>query len=176
MVQETAVVKLCECGCGQPVSIAKYTFKERGYIKGQPVRFLPGHNARNGRCAHPKPIDWSDLPALYLEKKFSGIEIGKIKGCCEATVLYHLDMLQIPKRSAHQQQQIYWNRTPSNHYHTWKGGRLKQNGYIFIYMPDHPNAQSMGYVAEHRLVMEKKLGRYLFPSEKVHQVLTKSEK
>jgi len=39
-------VKLCECGCGQPTSIAKSDSKERSHIKGQPVRFLPGHNPK----------------------------------------------------------------------------------------------------------------------------------
>jgi len=38
--------KLCECGCGQPAPIAKDTNRRLGYIKGQPVRFVQGHNAR----------------------------------------------------------------------------------------------------------------------------------
>lgn len=49
----------------------------------------------------------------------------------------------------------------------WKSGRLKDNGYILIHKPDHPNAVK-GYVREHRLVMEIHLGRYLLPSETVH--------
>ena len=50
----------------------------------------------------------------------------------------------------------------------WKGGRRKDDkGYIELRSPDHPNA-SNGYVLEHRLVMEKKLGRYLNSNEIVH--------
>ena len=50
----------------------------------------------------------------------------------------------------------------------WKGGRtLHTKGYIYRYAPDHP-AQSNGYVLEHRLVAEEKLGRYLKPNEVVH--------
>lgn len=47
-------------------------------------------------------------------------------------------------------------------------GFWKMNGYIFKYCPNHPNAISRSYVAEHRLVMEKHLGRYLTAKEVVH--------
>jgi hypothetical protein len=49
----------------------------------------------------------------------------------------------------------------------WKGGRLKHEGYIMIYTPDHPYANK-NYVKEHRLVMEKKLKRYLEKWEIIH--------
>lgn len=41
-------------------------------------------------------------------------------------------------------------------------------GYIYIYMPNHPNADVNGWIFEHRLVMSKKLGRPLHPWELVH--------
>ena len=57
-----------------------------------------------------------------------------------------------------------------NHYF-WKGGKqIDKSGYIRIYNPKHPFAQSKGYVFEHRLVMEKKIGRYLKPRERVHHI------
>ena len=53
----------------------------------------------------------------------------------------------------------------------WKGGRVKMTkGYIHIYMPSHPLASNRGYVLEHRLVVEKHLGRYLKPKEVVHHL------
>lgn len=36
-------VKLCECGCGQPTAIATGNRANRGYIKGEPMRYLPRH-------------------------------------------------------------------------------------------------------------------------------------
>lgn len=53
--------------------------------------------------------------------------------------------------------------------HLWKGGRnVIRDGYIEIYTPDHPAARGGKYVREHRLVMEKMIGRYLEPYEEVH--------
>lgn len=31
----------------------------------------------------------------------------------------------------------------------WKGGRTKHEGYSFLYIPGHPNAEASGYVREH---------------------------
>ena len=42
-------VKLCECGCGNPAPISKYTQKSKGHVKGQPVRFVQGHNPSPSR-------------------------------------------------------------------------------------------------------------------------------
>jgi hypothetical protein len=36
---------LCQCGCGQPAPIAKRTATSRGRIKGQPLKFIRGHNS-----------------------------------------------------------------------------------------------------------------------------------
>jgi hypothetical protein len=45
----------------------------------------------------------------------------------------------------------------------WKGGIAKTElGYILIEAKEHPYVKANGYVLEHRLVMEKHLGRYLF--------------
>jgi len=59
-------------------------------------------------------------------------------------------------------------KTGSDAY-AWKGGAKKSRGYIYRYAPEHPYARQK-YVMEHRLVMEQKLGRYLFPDETVHHI------
>lgn len=38
-------IKLCECGCGRQTTVSKYTNHRRGFVKGKPNRFLPGHRA-----------------------------------------------------------------------------------------------------------------------------------
>jgi hypothetical protein len=53
----------------------------------------------------------------------------------------------------------------------WKGGRIfKNTGYIMLRMPDHPTADSQGYILEHRYVMEQKIGRLLKTEEQVHHI------
>ena len=52
----------------------------------------------------------------------------------------------------------------------WKGGKFKSNKYIFILQPNHPFANQQGYIREHRLIMEKHLGRYLKQSEEIHHI------
>lgn len=50
----------------------------------------------------------------------------------------------------------------------WKGGlKLNHLGYWMRRVYNHPYG-SGGYVLEHRLIVEAKIGRYLHPDEKVH--------
>src|SRR5215831_11652702 len=53
METSRANAKLCECGCGQPTPLSQTTDKNRGYIKGEPVRFRKGHwlRGRTGKDA-----------------------------------------------------------------------------------------------------------------------------
>ena len=44
-------VGFCQCGCGQRTPIARKTRVELGQIKGQPVRFIRGHNHKRGRVS-----------------------------------------------------------------------------------------------------------------------------
>lgn len=55
----------------------------------------------------------------------------------------------------------------ANHY---KRGYFIRSGYKFVLYPNHPNANNLGYVREHRLVMEKFLDRFLKPNEVVHHI------
>ena len=93
-----------------------------------------------------------------------------IRKYCKATkTKYHFC-----SRLCHQKWQIGDN-APSNGQslfgnvnHNWKGGRtLHTKGYVYVYKPEHPNSTN-NYVLEHRLIMEKHLGRYLKLEEIVH--------
>ncbi len=51
-----------------------------------------------------------------------------------------------------------------------QGMKTTANGYIIIRVSSHPKANKRGDVYEHRLVMEKKIGRYLEKEEVVHHI------
>lgn len=46
--------------------------------------------------------------------------------------------------------------------------RTCQDGYVRVSMPNHPMAGQRGEVLEHRLVVEREIGRFLYPCEVVH--------
>ena len=72
---------------------------------------------------------------------------------------------------------VAWNRgkkfpqISGKKHHNWKGGKfIDRYGYILIHKPKHPFCNKSNYVYEHRLVMEKHLGRYLKSTEIVHHI------
>lgn len=53
----------------------------------------------------------------------------------------------------------------------WKGGIAKhQRGYVLIRCSNHPYGDKRGYVFEHRLVIEKQIGRFLNKEEASHHI------
>jgi hypothetical protein len=55
-----------------------------------------------------------------------------------------------------------------------KGGigskKVRADGYIAIYFPDHPKSSADGYIMEHILVLESLIGRHLKDNECVHHI------
>lgn len=48
--------------------------------------------------------------------------------------------------------------------------KIKRSGYWYVLDKAHPFSGKQGYIAEHRLVMEKYINRYLTPQEAVHHI------
>jgi len=51
-----------------------------------------------------------------------------------------------------------------------KPRKFTNEGYVLVSCPKHPFCQQYGNILEHRLVMEKHLGRYLSKTEIVHHI------
>jgi hypothetical protein len=66
-------VKLCECGCGEPTTIAKKSDKPSGRKKGEPARFIKGHHTRLLRkegCSAPE-CDGKHFATGLCQKHYS---------------------------------------------------------------------------------------------------------
>ena len=87
---------------------------------------------------------------------FSSLKWVKTLGVCPACVKKHLN------KKANERD---WKKEKNP---AWKGGTTRHaRGYVLIHMPEHPRSHN-GYVFEHIVVAEKKLGRPLLDNESVH--------
>ena len=109
-----------------------------------------------------------ELRKLY-EQAGSCSELARWLDIPQPTLRYRLVKAGIDLRAGY--------RSPKKvrHYGTdhrnWKGGTLVKMGYIMEYAPDHPASKAgKGYVMQHRLVMERSIGRYLLPTELIHHI------
>src|SRR3990167_4520458 len=107
-----------------------------------------------------------DLIKFYSIQKLSCDKVAKILGCGKTTVLKYLKKYTIPRRK-----RIAYGYPCRDNSYNWKGGISKhQRGYVLRFMPNHPKCNQRGYVFEHRLIIEKQIGRYLHKWEVVHHI------
>lgn len=104
------------------------------------------------------------LREKYCREKLSVSEIAKKCGVAITTISRWAARFKIRKIRPYKGSR----KGPQNPY--WGGGRYKDHhtGYILVYNPRHPFCNKRGYVLEHRLIMEKFIGRCLRPNEIVH--------
>ena len=79
------IVKLCECGCGNPVKLASKTKASMGHVKGEPLRFIHGHSQCGSRNSHYKGDDvWASNNS---GKHFCQCPDCRAKGDCAETMI-----------------------------------------------------------------------------------------
>lgn len=163
------VAGLCECGCGQTTSIAPRTRSEAGWVKGQPLRFVSGHQMRPpGQREKMASKKRGRNLTPNVQRDHSG-RIVEPAECpiCGGGFLQRRD--GVPKTCSRSCARVKQHRRNDGHSGNYKGGRIRQpSGYVLTLARDHPRANPAGYVREHRLVMEQVLGRFLEPHEQVH--------
>lgn len=136
-------MKLCECGCGQPAPIAPQSSTKRGWVKGQPLRFIRGHHGRKQR---PNKI-CSNCGIEYSVK--SEHELKRSKYCSHSCLI------------------IANNKSRGRK----EGEILIKDGRRKIKLPNHPYCDAKGYVYFYRYMLEQHLGYYLNPKKyAVHHI------
>jgi hypothetical protein len=148
---------LCKCDCGVETVVPTYRLsraKSCGCARGG--RFKDETGKRHGRLTVIRmvgPGQWECVCDCGNRKVAMGTSLrsGGTRSCgCL--------LLEIMRSRVE-------DRHPS-----WRGGRtLNAGGYVLIRAPDHPLANKhTKYILEHRLVMERHIGRLLMDHETVH--------
>lgn len=78
---------LCECGCGEKTSLATKTSTRAGLRKGEPCRFLPGHQQRRG----PDYVVDDNGCWLWQRALNKGYGATKRGGIYSAHLLYYIE-------------------------------------------------------------------------------------
>ncbi len=117
---------------------------------------------------------WESIPKDLLYTKYvveqkSTTQIGKelnLKPSLIWGAMHHYN-IPVRDREVAMKMAIKTGRESPN----WVSDKKRDaHGYIWVYQPEHPYATKQGWVREHRLVVENKIGRYLLPTEPVHHL------
>lgn len=104
----------------------------------------------------------------YIDLEMSQNELGDKYNVSHNIIKRYLHKYDIPLRDHKEANRL--NNSGSGNPNWNEGRSLHSSGYIEIYSPDHPNPHREKYVYEHRLIMEKEIGRYLNSEEHVHHI------
>lgn len=109
------------------------------------------------------PKQHSDIKQQEMLKRFDSGESAS--SIAKSMGLFTTSVSRVLKRNGRTFKKFVGENHPS-----WKGGKHKKYGYIKIWKPTHHRANNIGYVSEHVLVAEEKVGRKISKDEHVHHI------
>ena len=163
ITQQKTLNEMCSIvGVKSPITMAKI-LRERG-IDTDVTNKRRKEKTMSG-MSEPEFREY--LRRLYQDEKKSINKIAKMIGVTSATIRKYLLQYEIPLLSHLDAIQTFSTGEGAPN---WNGGRHIHDGYVEIYCPDHPFANKRKCVYEHRLVVEKKIGRILSTDEHIHHI------
>lgn len=161
VTKQLTLKQICdETGIKSPITLAKYMDKYNI------PRRNPNALQKNKTMRGMSEKDFKNFLITEYSKK-SLNQISFELGITSAALRKYFTMYEIPILD-HKESNKKFNSGHNGN--NWKGGRrLTTEGYVKLYMPDHPHAIS-GAVYEHRHVMEQHIGRFLTKDEVVHHI------
>lgn len=111
-------------------------------------------------------VDEAEFRRLFVDEEWTVHRIARHFGMTYRSVQWWLKhwgiKLTHEQRAArHPRGEQVWN---------FVGKKTTVRGYIYRPARDHPAANRDGYVMEHRLVIEERIGRLLEPGEQIHHI------
>lgn len=167
------IAPMFECkSCNTIINIVK----KHGVFRDISERGKLAHSQGKYEKCRKSTIRDKEIVELY-QSGLSMSEVGEMAGICYSAVQRALIRNGIARRDQSEAiglkvkngtHKTPWK--PMEEHCNWTGGRFYNDGYVYVKMPEHPHANKKGYVAEHVLVCEQKLGRYLEKGEVVHHI------
>lgn len=139
--------------------ILKKSYKERGSLQSTADFFGV---SKKTILNYMKKFDIernSKTISFDMKKAYEMLKEGKSQN--EVAAFFNISIVTLHRR-------LTSKGYKTNFFH--KGYIETWNGYRMIHKPQHPFADTKGYIREHRYVMEKSLGRYLSDDEHVHHI------
>lgn len=158
--QKLTLEECCQIlGIKSPITLRKWMRELR--IETRDVNRLNSLEHRLGLTEDELKIK---LKHMYFQENKGLNRIAKELGVTRTVISRRFEKFGIKKLDPVSAKTVFGSAENSGN---WKGGRIVQNGYYMVRCPNHPKAM-LGYVYEHRLVMEQHIGRYLEKDEIVH--------
>ena len=151
-----------EMGCANTITASK-VLRERGIDTNR-------NQMRSAETRHGMSDE--EFKQYLIEKyeveNLSLIKIAASLGITQAALRKYFKRYNIPFKEASYAKSI---ATSGDRHCRWVGGkRIASNGYVEVHVENHPRMSKRKTVYEHRLVVEKAIGRYLTDDEVIHHI------